>query len=75
MSRFCWWLVEIVSGVLEPDERDVARGDFAGPPPRHFGYALFYRRRDFSNNAAAFQLTFYRVIFPLIVQLGLVSVL
>src|SRR5205814_7627277 len=42
--------------------------------PRHFGYALFYRARDFSSNAAVFQLTFYRVMFPLIVQLVLVLI-
>jgi hypothetical protein len=47
-------------------------GELLGIPPRHFGYALFYRARDFPNNAAVFELTFYRVIFPLIVQLALV---
>jgi hypothetical protein len=43
-----------------------------GAPPRHFGHALFYRGRDFSNNAAIFDLAFYRVIFPLILQFALV---
>jgi hypothetical protein len=28
MSRMCWWLVDIVSRLLEPDERDAVRGDF-----------------------------------------------
>jgi hypothetical protein len=43
-------------------------GAFLGMPPRHFGLALFHRARDFSNNAAVFDLWFYRVAFPLIVQ-------
>jgi len=30
MTRICWWLADIVSRTLEPDERDVVRGDFAG---------------------------------------------
>jgi hypothetical protein len=47
-------------------------GQLLGAPPRHFGYALFDRARDFSGNAAVFQLTFYRVIFPLVVQFALV---
>lgn len=29
MTRICWWLVNIVSRLLEPDERDAVRGDFA----------------------------------------------
>ena len=29
MTRLCWWLVETVSRVLEPDERNAVRGDFA----------------------------------------------
>jgi hypothetical protein len=47
-------------------------GAFLGAPPRHFGHALFYRARDFSNNAAIFDLAFYRVVFPLILQFALV---
>jgi hypothetical protein len=35
-------------------------GAFLGAPPRHFGHALFNRARDFSNNAAVFDLVFYR---------------
>jgi hypothetical protein len=27
MMRMCWWLVDIVSRTLEPDERDAVRGD------------------------------------------------
>lgn len=51
-------------------------GAALGPPPRHFGYALFYRARDFTNNshAVVFALPFYRIIYPLIVQLALVLV-
>jgi len=29
MNRICWWLADAVSGMLEPGERDVVRGDFA----------------------------------------------
>ena len=29
MNRICWWLVDVVSRMLEPGERDVVRGDFA----------------------------------------------
>jgi hypothetical protein len=28
MTRFTWWLVDLVSRPLEPDERDAVRGDF-----------------------------------------------
>lgn len=41
--------------------------------PRYRGNSLFlHRARDFDNNAAVFTLTFYRVLFPLIVQAVLV---
>ena len=29
MTRICWWCVDIVSRMLESDERDAVRGDFA----------------------------------------------
>jgi hypothetical protein len=29
MSRICWWMVDAASRLLEPDERDAVRGDFA----------------------------------------------
>jgi hypothetical protein len=29
VTRLCWWLVDVVSRLLEPDERDAVRGDFA----------------------------------------------
>jgi hypothetical protein len=29
MIRSCWWLVDIVSRLLEADERDAVRGDLA----------------------------------------------
>jgi hypothetical protein len=29
MTRTCWWLVDIASRMLEPDERDAVRGDLA----------------------------------------------
>jgi hypothetical protein len=47
-------------------------GALLGTPPRHLGHALFYRARDFPNNAAVFDLPFYRIVFPLILQFTLV---
>jgi len=29
MNRICWWLVDLLSRTLEPDERDAVCGDFA----------------------------------------------
>jgi hypothetical protein len=29
MTRICWWLVDVVSRLLETDEREAVRGDFA----------------------------------------------
>ncbi len=29
MNRLCWWLVDMASRMLEPDERDAVQGDFA----------------------------------------------
>ena len=29
MTRICWWLVDVVSRLLENDEREAVRGDFA----------------------------------------------
>jgi hypothetical protein len=29
MKQICWWLVDVLSETLEPDERDAVRGDFA----------------------------------------------
>ena len=29
MTRIYWWLVDLLSRTLEPDERDAVRGDFA----------------------------------------------
>jgi hypothetical protein len=29
MTRVCWWLADVVSRVLEPDERDIVHGDLA----------------------------------------------
>lgn len=29
MTRICWWLVDVVSQLLEPNERDAVRGDLA----------------------------------------------
>lgn len=47
-------------------------GAFAGAPPRHLGHALFYRARDFPNNAAVFDVAFYRLVYPFLLQFALV---
>jgi hypothetical protein len=47
-------------------------GALLGAPPRHFGHGLSYRARDFPNNAVVFDQTFYRVAFPLLLQIALV---
>jgi hypothetical protein len=47
-------------------------GKLLGAPPRFLGHALSFTARDL--NAAVFELTFYRVMFPLIVQSVLVLV-
>ena len=47
-------------------------GAAAGAPPQHFGQALFYRARDFPNNAAVFDVAFYRVVYPFLLQFALV---
>jgi hypothetical protein len=84
LALFCWsWNCGFVLGSVSRSALPahgvlfalmLLLGELFGTPPRHFGYALFYRARDFPNNAAVFELTFYRVIFPLIVQLALVLV-
>jgi hypothetical protein len=28
MTRICWWFVDLVSRMLDPDEREAVRGDF-----------------------------------------------
>ena len=84
LTLFCWsWNCGFVLGSVSRGALPahgvlfalmLLLGELFGTPPRHFGYALFYRARDFPNNAAVFELTFYRVMFPLIVQLVLVLV-
>lgn len=84
LTVFCWsWSSGFVLGSASGGSLPIQGvlfvlmllfGELLGAPPRHFGYALFYRARDFSSNAAVFQLTFYRVIFPLVVQIVLVLV-
>jgi hypothetical protein len=85
LTLFCWsWSSGFVLGSVSRRSLPfhsllfvlfVIFGEFLGSPPRHFGHALFYRARDFSNNgrnAAVFGLAFYRVVFPLIVQVAVV---
>ena len=84
-TLFCWsWSSGFVLGYVSRRSIPfqsilfflfILLGEFLGAPPRHFGHALFYGARDFSNNggnAAVFELAFYRVVFPLIVQVALV---
>ena len=47
-------------------------GAYLGEPPRHFGRALFHRARDFSSHSPVFELVFFRVLFPVILQFALV---
>jgi hypothetical protein len=84
LTLFCWsWSSGFVLGSASGGSLPIQGvlfvlmllfGELLGAPPRHFGYALYYRARDFSSNATVFQLTFYRVIFPLVVRLFLVLV-
>lgn len=45
-------------------------GAHLGPLPSHFGHALFHRARD--RRSVVFEMPFYRVVFPLILQFALV---
>ena len=78
MTRICWWLVDIVSRLLEPDERVAVRGDFAesgetGGQALHDVLGLVVRRQ-----AALWQgwrpwLVFVGLVAPLGMLLSLVS--
>jgi hypothetical protein len=83
LTLFCWaWSSGYLLGSVSPRRSLplqsilfvvlVLFGAFAGPLPRHFGHALYYRARDFRNNAAVFEVAFYRLVFPLILQFALV---
>ena len=47
-------------------------GAMVGPPPKHFGMALFFTARDFRANGAVFQGLFYRSVLTPLVQTSLV---
>jgi hypothetical protein len=82
ITLFCWsWSSGFLLGYADRRRLPIQSvlfvslvlfGAFWGAPPPHFGHALFYRARDFSNNAAVFDLSFYRMAFPLIVQASFV---
>jgi hypothetical protein len=84
LTLFCWsWSSGFLLGAVSRRSLPlqsilfvsfVVFGAVLGAPPRHFGHALFYRARDFRNNAAVFDLPFYRVLFPLILQGALVLI-
>jgi hypothetical protein len=80
LTLMCWsWTIGFVLGALSRGAIPVngalfcvmlVFGELVGAP-RVFGLFM-HRARDFDNNAAVFALTFYRVVFPLIVQTVLV---
>jgi hypothetical protein len=84
LTLLCWsWISGFVLGSVSRGTLPVTGvlfglmllfGRLVGMPPRYLGQALLYRARDVAGNAAVFELTFYRVIFPLIVQAVLVLV-
>jgi hypothetical protein len=77
-ALFCWsWSSGLVIGSVSRNSIPMNGvlfglmlffGELLGAPPRYLEHAFFYQARDFSSNAAVFDLTFYRVMFPLIVQ-------
>ena len=81
-TLFCWsWSTGFLLGSVSRRSLPIQSvlfvlfvlfGASLGAPPQHLGNALFHRARDFSNNSAIFDLAFYRVAFPLILQLALV---
>jgi hypothetical protein len=78
VTLFCWsWSSGLVIGSVSRHSIPMNGvlfglmlffGELLGAPPLYLEHALFYRARDFSSNAAVFDLTFYRVMFPPIVQ-------
>src|SRR5579863_3209368 len=67
MTRICWWLVDILSRMLEPGERDAVRGDFA-ESGESGGRAL----RDLLGLVARRQAALWKVWQPWLVLLGLI---
>jgi hypothetical protein len=67
MNRLCWWLVDIVSRVLEPDERDAVRGDLA-----ESGEAGGQALRDVLGLALRRQAALWKGWRPLLALVGLV---
>ena len=65
MTRVCWWLVEIVSRTLDPDEREAVRGDLAElgqPAGRVLVEVAGLAIRRWKRPAAAKVLVVFRVL-------------
>jgi hypothetical protein len=78
VTRMCWWLVDNVSRVLEPDEQDAVRGDFAesgesGGQALREVLGLVVRREAALWKDLRPWLAFAGLIVPLGVMLSIVS--
>lgn len=69
MTRFCWWLVDRLSRLLEPDEQDAVRGDFAESGETG-GRAL----RDLLGLVVRRQLALWKDWRPWVALFGLVGI-
>jgi hypothetical protein len=67
MNRFCWWLVDVLSRTLDPDERDAVRGDFA-----ESGESGAHALRDLAGLVVRRQAMLWRGWRPWLATLGLV---
>lgn len=78
MSRICWWLVDILSLMLEPDEREAVRGDLtesseSGPKALRDVIGLVVRRQAILWTARRPWLALVFLVVPLGTLLCLVS--
>lgn len=69
MNRMCWWFVEVLSRLLEPDERDAVRGDLAESGATG-GQAL----RDLLGLVVRRQAALWKEWRPWLALLGLVGI-
>jgi len=78
MTRICWWLVDLVSRMLEPGERDAVRGDFtesgeSGVQALRDVLGLVVRRQAASWKDWRPWVAFVGLIIPLGMLLSIVS--
>jgi hypothetical protein len=66
MTRICWWLVDILSQMLDADERQVVRGDFA-----ESGQSVARAIRDVSDLVVRRQIGLWTVWRPWLALLGI----